>query len=116
MSFANSFPVWAAALAVIAALALAWHAYRETLIPPHARRMLSALRFVTLIALLVFLMRPVARSTDADARDAVVPILVDASRSMSIADADGERRIDRARAIVRNQLMPLVGGRFHAEL
>jgi uncharacterized membrane protein len=116
MTFANPLPLWIAVAAVAAALALAWHAYRAAPIPAHGRRILSVLRFITLVVLLLFLMRPVARSTDADARDAVVPVLVDASRSMSVADADGERRIDRARALVRDQVMPLVGGRFHAEL
>src|SRR5262245_26994736 len=116
MTFANPLPPWIAVAAVAAALALAWHAYRAAPIPPHGRRVLSALRFLTLVALLLFLMRPVSRSADADARDAVVPVLVDTSRSMSVADADGERRIDRARAIVRDQVMPLVSGRFHAEL
>ena len=41
---------------------------------PAARLALIALRFVTLLLLVVFLMRPVARSTEADARDAVVAI------------------------------------------
>ena len=36
-------------------------------------------------------MRPVARGTDADARDAVVPVLVDTSRSMGIEDVPQAR-------------------------
>ena len=60
-------------------------------------------------------MRPV-RTTDEGARDAVVPILVDGSRSMSIEDADGRKRIDRARDLVTGELLPLLGPRFHVEL
>ena len=54
--------------------------------------------------LIGFLLRPVARGPRRRrARDAVVRILVDTSRSMSIEDADGgARRIDRARAYSSN--------------
>ena len=116
MSFATPLPVWATLVAVAAAAWLAWHAYRGAALPRHARAVLSTLRFVTLLVLLVCLMRPVARSTDADARDAVVAILVDGSRSMSIADVNGERRIDRARAILRDEVMPRVRAAFHADV
>ncbi|PYR76165.1 MAG: hypothetical protein DMF86_13120 [Acidobacteria bacterium] len=116
MSFATPLPVWATLVAVAAAAWLAWHAYRGAALPRHARAVLSTLRVVTLLVLLVCLMRPVARSTDADARDAVVAILVDGSRSMSIADVNGERRIDRARAILRDEVMPRVRATFHADV
>ena len=99
-----------------AALAVAWMAYRHTAIRPAARLALIALRFATLLLLVVFLMRPVARSTEADARDAVVAILVDTSRSMSIQDVSGERRIDRARSLVTGELLPALGSRFQTEL
>ena len=78
---------------------------------------LVALRFVTLLALVVFLMRPVVRGTDTDARDVVVPILVDTSRSMSIEDAPGgARRIDRARQILRERLCRCSDEQFHVEV
>ena len=99
-----------------AALAVAWMAYRHTALRPAARLALIALRFATLLLLVVFLMRPVARSTEADARDAVVAILVDTSRSMSIQDVSGERRIDRARSLVTGELLPALGSRFQTEL
>ncbi len=99
MSFANPLPWWALALVVGAAALVAWLAYSRQPLSPSRRRVLVTLRFVTLLALVVFLMRPVARATDANVRDAVVAILVDTSRSMSIEDAEGAvRRIDRARA------------------
>lgn len=99
-----------------AALAVAWMAYRHTALRPAARLALIALRFATLLLLVVFLMRPVARSTEADARNAVVAILVDTSRSMSIQDVSGERRIDRARSLVTGELLPALGSRFQTEL
>jgi len=52
----------------------------------------------------------------AGARDAVVPILVDASRSMGLADAGGERRIDRAREAIEGQLLPSLAPRFRTEV
>ena len=75
---------------------IAWRAYANAAVPRPQRDILVALRFVTLAALMIFLMRPV-RVSDDGLRNVVVPILVDVSRSMSIEDADGLRRIDRAR-------------------
>ena len=92
MTFANPLSAWALALVIGGALAVAWMAYRRAPIPRIPRLGLIALRFVTLLLIVVFLMRPVARSADEDGRDAVVAILVDTSRSMSIQDADGQRR------------------------
>jgi hypothetical protein len=116
MSFANPLPWWALVLVVAAAALIAWTAYRRVPIPPRGRGILSALRFITLIWLVVCLMRPVARPSDADVRDATVPILVDASRSMSLNDAGGGSRIDRARTLVDRDLLPALAGRFHPEV
>ena len=87
--------------------------YRHT---PAARLALIALRFATLLLLVVFLMRRSPARPRADARDAVVAILVDTSRSMSIQDVSGERRIDRARSLVTGELLPALGSRFQTEL
>src|SRR5260370_24625307 len=46
----------------------------------------------------------------------MVPLLVDASRSMGLADADGGRRIDGARALVERDLLPALSPRFHTEV
>ena len=117
MSFANPLPWWALALAVGAAGLVAWLAYSRQPLSSSRRRVLVTLRFVTLLALIVFLMRPVARATDANVRDAVVAILVDTSRSMSIEDAEGAvRRIDRARGILVERLLPALGSQFHVEV
>ena len=116
MAFANPLPWWALVFAIVALAALAWYAYRGFAAYPGRRYVLSALRFATLLAILIVLMRPVARLTEIDGRDVVVPILVDTSRSMSIEDADGRRRIDRARELVANELLPALGNRFSVEV
>jgi uncharacterized membrane protein len=116
VAFANPLPPWALVLVAGAALAIAWMAYRRAPIAAAPRAGLIALRLVTLLLLVVFLMRPVARSIEDESRDAVVPILVDTSRSMSIQDADGLRRIERARALIASELLPSLGPRFAVEL
>ena len=116
MTFANPLPWWALLLVVASAVLVAWQSYRRFETLPARRYALSVLRFVTLAAIVLILMRPVERSTDVDARDAVVPILVDTSRSMGIEDAEGETRIARARALVSRDLLPALEGRFQTEL
>lgn len=116
MTFANPLPAWALAGAVMAAVAVAWLAYRDVPIAPSRRAALSTLRFLTLLWIAICLMRPMIRSSSSDAHEAVVAVLVDGSRSMGLADVDGARRIDRARAIVTGDLLPAVSARFHAEL
>ena len=116
MSFANPLPPWALAAVVATALVVAWLAYREVPIAAPRRRLLSVLRLATLLWLVLCLMRPMMSASGLSPRDAVVPILVDASRSMALADADGARRIDRARALVESDLLPALAPRFHAEV
>lgn len=116
MTFANPLPWWALVPIIAAAALVAWFAYRRFAATPVRRHTLAALRFVTLLLLVVVLMRPVARMSDVDARDAVVPILVDTSRSMGIEDVDGGRRIDSARAFLTRELLPALNGRFQMEL
>jgi uncharacterized membrane protein len=116
VAFANPLPPWALAAILAAAVLVAWLAYRRVPIDAPRRRILSALRLATLLWIAVCLMRPTIRATGVAARDAVVPILVDGSRSMGLADADGARRIDRARELVAAGLLPALSPRFHAEL
>jgi uncharacterized membrane protein len=116
MSFANPLPWWAVLLVVAAAAALAWHAYRRFSAWPTRRYTLSALRFITLLALVIVLMRPIARSSEADSRDVVVPILIDVSRSMAIEDASGASRIERAGDFLAKRLLPALNGRFQVEV
>jgi uncharacterized membrane protein len=119
VTFANLLPWWALGLVLAAIAATAWLAYARFAVAPRRRNALVALRFVTLLLLVLFLMRPV-RTTMDGTREAVVPILVDGSRSMSIEDVaagpGGRRRIDRARDLVTGELLPLLGPRFHTEV
>ncbi|HXG71446.1 MAG TPA: hypothetical protein VNJ04_12645, partial [Gemmatimonadaceae bacterium] len=116
MSFANPLPWWILVGLLVGAAFVAWHAYRRFASSVAQRRVLAALRFITLLMLVVVLMRPVARGSEVDARDAVVPVLVDVSRSMGIEDADGQRRVDWARAFVASELGPALQGQFQTEL
>ncbi|HEY0876752.1 MAG TPA: glutamine amidotransferase [Vicinamibacterales bacterium] len=116
VGFANPLPWWALVAMLAAAAALSWHAYRGFSAWPKRRYVLSALRFATLLLLLVVLMRPVSRTTTGDSRDVVVPILVDTSRSMAIEDAEGGRRIDRAREYVTDVLVPRLRDHFQIEV
>lgn len=116
MTFANPLPWWALTLVLVLAALVAWQSYRRFAVNPRRRVVLSGLRFVTLMLLIVFLMRPVARSNDENTRSAIVPILVDTSRSMSIDDAEGERRIDRARDVATRELLPALATRFQVEV
>jgi len=116
VTFANPLPWWALLSVVIAAALVAWMAYRHVPIAPGRRAGLSALRFATLVWIVISLMRPTVTSTNGAPTDAVVAILVDGSRSMSLGDAGGARRIDRARAIVSNELLPALSPRFRTDV
>jgi uncharacterized membrane protein len=118
VTFANPLSVWVLAFVVAAAVALAWYAYRSFATVPRRRYTLVTLRLATLLLVVIFLMRPVARTTQADTTGAVVPILIDTSRSMSIEDAGGGglRRIDHARTIVERQILPALAAGFQVDL
>ncbi len=116
MTFANPLPWWLLVPLVAGAAVLGWLAYRHLTGSIAQRYALISLRFVTLLLLIVLLMRPVARINAENTRDAIVPILVDGSRSMSIDDADGRRRIDYARDVVERDLMPALGPKFKVEV
>ena len=119
MHFAYPLSWWTAALIAAVTLLLAYAAYARPLIPlPRSRRvLLIALRACTLMAVIVFLCRPIRLLPPRAARDAVLPILVDASRSMRLTDAGGgARRIDRAVQLLRNELLPRLSREFQTEV
>src|SRR5436190_20195025 len=103
MHFAHPLPWWLWIVAASAIAALAFLEYRRPLAPltPLQRGVLVSLRAAALAAIVLVLMRPIVLLPPASARDAVVPILVDVSRSMRLADADGQTRIARAETILR---------------
>ena len=116
MTFGHPLPPWAVVAVLAAAIMVSWLAYRRVGLRAPRRAALSTLRLATLLWLVFCLMRPLARATAATATDAIVPILVDTSRSMGLADADGARRIDRARELLERDLRPALAPRFHVEV
>ena len=118
MHFAAPIPWWAAGLAAIAVAAIAFWSYRRPLVPLTGaqRWTLTALRALTLALVVVFLCRPVILLPPVADRDLVVPVLVDVSGSMRIADADGATRLARAAEILERDLAPALSGSFTPEV
>jgi len=118
MQFAIALPWWTLVLVAAAIGVVAWGCYAGAIVPlpPRRRAALSALRALTLLLLIACLLRPVRVVPPAASTDAVVPILVDASRSMRVADVDGMTRIDAARDVLQRQVRPALARRFATEL
>jgi hypothetical protein len=118
MHFAYPLPWWLAVLLAAAVTAAAFFEYRRPLAPltRTQRGVLAGLRVIALGALVLFLFRPVAMLPPSGSRDAIVPVLVDVSRSMRLADADGQPRLARAIALLKTDLMPALSSRFVTEL
>jgi len=118
MQFAIALPWWTLVLVAAAIGVVAWGCYAGAIVPlpPRRRAALSALRALTLLLLIACLLRPVRVVPPTASTDAVVPILVDASRSMRVADVDGMTRIDAARDVLQRQVRPALARRFATEL
>ncbi|HEV3139221.1 MAG TPA: hypothetical protein VGY57_01830, partial [Vicinamibacterales bacterium] len=114
MHFAYSLPWWLALLLAAAIAAAVFAEYRRPLAPLSRiqRGLLAALRALTLAALVAFLFRPIAMLPPAASRGAIVPVIVDASRSMRIADADGRSRTAAATTLLKQKLMPALTSQF----
>ncbi len=117
MSFAVVLPWWGYALVFGSALVLAWLAYaRVPIALTGGRRLvLTGLRAATLILLIAILLRPIVLAPPASAKNGLVPVLVDISRSMRLTDGGGPTRLERARAIVRD-LQAQVSSEYQIEL
>ena len=117
MRFASPFPWWLAVVLVGAAAAVAYRAYARPTIPLSVRRRgaLMALRFTAFLVLLLLLSQPV-RLEPAAATSSVVPVLLDQSRSMAVADVDGGPRLDAAVALIRDRIGPAIGDEFQIDL
>ncbi len=118
MHFAQSIPWWLTIVVAAAVAAAAFLEYRRPLAPLTVvqRGVLVALRVLILASLVVVLLRPVAMLPPTGSRDAIVPVLVDASRSMRLNDADGRARIDRAADLLKRDLLPSLNRQFTTEL
>ena len=118
MQFAYPLPWWGSIL-VLAGIALgAYGAYTRTAVTlaPARRYALAGLRAITLLLLVVFLLRPMRLVPSTTLRRPLVAVLVDVSRSMSLADAGGKRRIEAASDLLTRQLLPAVASRFQADV
>ena len=118
MRFAVILPWWGYLLAFATAIVLAWLAYARAAVrlQPGTRATLTALRALTLMLLIAILLRPVVMVPPAAAKNSVLPVLVDVSRSMRLTDAeDGTARLDRAKAIVRD-LQARLSSEYRLEL
>ncbi len=108
MHFAVALPFWGLAALAFVPVLVAWWTYSRLLVPvSRARRgVLVALRAVALGLIIACLLRPVRIVPPVESREMIVPILIDASRSMAIADESGEARIDAATDLVDRELTP----------
>jgi len=118
MHFAYPLPWWLAVVLAAAVGALAYVEYRRPLSPltRAQRALLVGLRVLALAALVLFLFRPIAMLPPAGSRDAVVPILIDTSRSMRLPDADGQTRLAKANGLLKAELGLPLTSRFKTEL
>jgi uncharacterized membrane protein len=118
VTFASFPPWWLAGLVGLAVVVAVWAEYRRPLAPLRAfqRATLVAIRAGALVALVLFLFRPIALLHPAGTRDAVVPVLVDVSRSMRLTDADGQSRIARASSLVQSELLPALSTSYRPQL
>ena len=118
MHFAYPLPWWLAVILAAIIGASAYVEYRRPLSPltPAQRGVLVGLRVLALAALVLFLFRPIAILPPAGSRDAIVPVLVDVSRSMRLADADGQTRLARANGLLKNELGLPLTSHFKTEI
>ena len=118
LHFAPPFPLWVAAALAAACAGAAAFAYRRPLAPltRAQRASLVALRAAALVGIVFLICRPMVLGAPDMATDVVVPILVDASRSMAIADAGTDTRLQQAIAALQNDVLPGVSKRFRPEI
>jgi uncharacterized membrane protein len=118
MHFAYPIPWWLAIVLAAAIGGLAFVAYRRPIVPltPTQRAVLTVCRALVLGAIVLFVCRPIVLVPPSGGRGAIVPVLVDVSRSMRLSDADGQTRIARATELLRTELMPALSRQFSPEL
>ncbi len=117
MQFALAPPWWMLLLLAAGIGLMAWMSYAGALgtLGRQRRAALVGLRALTLLLLVICLLRPVRVVPPAGDADAVVPVLLDASRSMGLADAEGQPRLDAARQLLQ-QIQPALQQRFRTEV
>lgn len=115
--FLSPWPVWIMALAILAAAAaLFWHVRRNHGMLSGARPIAIWLLETAMVALLLLLLwRPALSVATLRPQQNVVAVLVDNSRSMSIADSSGTREAS-AKAVLNNGLLKSLSSRFQVRL
>jgi len=108
MRLTSAVPAWVLLAIAAAIVALAIRTYARVPVSRRRRTILVTLRALTLAALAVFLMRP-AVVRHLPPSGTVIPVLIDASRSMAIAE-NGTSRFDRAVALASGPLAAALGG------
>jgi uncharacterized membrane protein len=118
MHFAYPLPWWLVLVLMVAVAAAVFLEYRRPLSPLTRlqRGGLMVLRGAVLASVVLFLFRPILVLPPAANHDAIVPVLVDVSRSMRLPDETGQTRAARAASIVTTQVLPSLSGRFQPEL
>lgn len=118
MTFGFPIPWWAWALGLVAIAALVYRTYAGAKghVSPRKRATLMALRAAALLLLGIFLLDPVLVLPQTGRTDAVVPVLIDSSRSMRLADVDGRTRIDAAKNLVQSQIVGKLDQQFKVEV
>ncbi|HEY8549467.1 MAG TPA: glutamine amidotransferase [Vicinamibacterales bacterium] len=117
LTFAAPVPVWAIVLAVALLAAVVVYVWRRTTgVDSRQRAALVALRALALLLVGFCLLRPVIVFPSSDARDAVVAVVVDASRSMRLTDGTESSRFDAARALVTDRLLPALSPSFTVDV
>src|SRR6266568_5668343 len=110
-------PVWALAIAILAAAgALFWHVRRNHGMLSGARPLAIWLLESGLIALILFLLwHPALSIATLKPQQNVVAVLVDDSRSMSIADSSGTREA-AAKQVLDSGMLKSLGEKFQVRL
>jgi hypothetical protein len=91
-AFVGGLPLWVAVFTAIGLSVLAWWLYRREALEvrPAMRRTLTTLRAITYVLLLLALLKPVLKLDTRKRIRSVLPVLVDVSGSMGIADNDAK--------------------------
>jgi len=117
MHFAFPLPPWLILVITAGIGSVAYMSYRRPYVALSRRQRgsLMLLRALALAVVVTLLCRPVF-VLPPRARDAVVPVLVDTSQSMRVADAGGRTRIEAAAALLEADLVPALSKQFTPEV
>ena len=120
LAFRPAAATYAATVLVVVAAVVAARTYRDVRAHsrPADRRILTGIRFAVLALLVACLWRPVLVLSQVEPQQNFLGVLVDDSRSMQIADLDGESRADVVRRSLSDDspLLEALADRFAVRL